>query len=123
MANCLIKSLTSEIIDHMMQESEPYRFTLTQMHALYAMQMTTMEEEVCYCLERVVTCSVECGDTEFVVPFPEGCCLTILPAGTYQITIAEQYIHTVESGELGIDFVLEPVDTPFVQSIQANGCT
>ena len=123
MANCLTKRLTSTITDHIMAESEPYRFTLTQTHALYSFQMTTLEEEICFCLQRVVMCSVDCGDEEFKTDFPEGCCLTILPPGTYEITLAEQYVHTVENGELGIDLVLEPVDTPFVQSIIANGCT
>ena len=123
MANCLTKRLTSTITDRIMAESEPYRFTLTQTHALYSFQMTTLEEEICFCLQRVVMCSVDCGDEEFKTDFPEGCCLTILPPGTYEITLAEQYVHTVENGELGIDLVLEPVDTPFVQSIIANGCT
>lgn len=122
MAKCISKRLTSEIINHNMAEGTPYRLELVQTHALYVSQLTD-GEDVCFCLQRVVVCQVDCGDAEFKFDFPEGCCLTILPPGVYEITLAEQYIHTVQDGELGIDILLEPVDTPFTQSVIANGCS
>lgn len=120
MAKCISKRLTSEIIDHNMQEGEPFRFDLVQTYALYVTQLAD-GEDLCFCLQRIVLCQIDCGDTEFKISFPEGCCLTILPPGTYEITLAEQYVHTVQDGDLGIDILLEPVDAPFVQSIIANG--
>ena len=122
MAKCISKRLTSEIIDYNMQEGEPFRFDLVQTYALYVSQIAD-GEDLCFCLQRIVLCQVDCGDAEFKIDFPEGCCLTILPPGTYEITLAEQYVHTVQDGELGIDILLEPVDTPFVQSVIANGCS
>lgn len=122
MAKCISNRLTSEIIANNMQEGTPFRFDLVQTYAMYVAQIVE-EENICYCVKRVVLCQVDCGDTEIKVDFPEGCCVTILPAGTYEITIAEQYIHTVSNGVLGIDVLLEPVDAPFVQSVIANGCS
>lgn len=122
MAKCISFRLTSTITSNTMAETAPYRVTLEQFYALYITQGLE-QEELFYCLDRVIMCQVDCGDTEIKQEFPEGCCLTILPPGVYEITLAEQYIYSIENGVAGIDLLFEPVDTPFIQSIIANGCS
>ena len=121
MAKCVSFRLTSEVTNHTITESTPYRVELTQPYALYMTQLVE-QEDLCVCLQRVVLCQVDCGDEEFLFAFPEGDCFTILPAGTYEITIGEQYVHTIADGAMSIDLLFEPVDTPFIQSVIANGC-
>lgn len=121
MAKCKSFRLTSPITAHNMAEGAPHRITLEQTHVLYITQLSD-QEALCVCIERVVMCQVDCGDMEFKFDFPDGDCFTILPPGTYEITLGEQYVHTVEDGELGVDLLFEPVDTPFVQSVIANCC-
>ena len=121
MAKCTSFDLTSPIVNHMMVESAPYRVQLDQTHVLYTTQLSD-QENLCVCIQRVVLCQVACGNASFLFDFPEGDCFTILPPGTYEITLGEQYIHTVEDGELGVHLLFEPIDAPFVQAVIANSC-
>lgn len=94
--------------------AEVWKTYLPSPHLLH---VVTDDERVCVNVEvyRVAKCYANCEFGEYRYCLPQGCPLTYLPAGQYEIVIPRQGVYPVPAGStLGVDILLEPVGSDFI---------
>lgn len=109
------------------EETERWRVRLTEPHVLH---QRSNQDARCLTLrvERVVNCARECGIEEFTYCWPQGCPVSLLPPGTYDIYVPAQSVFPLETGiEVELTIVLEPVGDDYVAALStitsgSKGC-
>ena len=98
-------------------ESHKWRVILPGFHILHD-RTNTDSQCLSVKVERVVNCMKDCGIEEFSYCWPQGCPLSLLPPGTYDIYVPAQSAFPLEPGtEVEVTVMLEPVSDDYVAAL------
>lgn len=95
------------------------RMRLRSTHALHA---TWGADGPCMDLkvDRIVECAKECGIEELRHCWPQGCGVTIMPPGLYEISIPPQMAYPLEPGaQVEVTVVFEPLSDEYLAALSA----